>query len=50
MVPGVLDKLRLWPVRAGVATADGGLFRRDLKLCDTGISLEKVCSPLGRVV
>jgi hypothetical protein len=49
MVPGVLDKLRLWPVRAGVATADGGLLRRDLKLCETGIS-GGVCNPLGRVV
>ena len=49
MVPGLLDKLRLWPVRAGVANVDGGLLRRDLKLCETGISLE-VCNPLGRVV
>lgn len=50
MVPGVLDKLRLWPVRAGVAIVEGGLLRRDLKLCETGISLERMCNPLGRVV
>ena len=50
MVPGVLEKLRLWPVRAGVAIVDGGLLRRDLMLCETGISLEDVCNPLGRVV
>ena len=37
-------------MRAGVAIVDGGLLRRDLKLCETGISLERVCNPLGRVV
>lgn len=50
MVPGLLDKLRLWPVRAGVAIVDGGLLWRDLKLCETGISLEEGRNPLGRVV
>ena len=50
MVPGLLDELRLCAVRAGVTIVDGGLLWRDLELCETGIPLEEMYNPLGRVV